>query len=163
MNAEEFGERVARERIRKGMSQQALADLISVSRGYVAQIERGKKPSEDTFTNLIAVLGIPLADFFDMEKFRKENQAAAELMAIISPSMQLVSENLEPEKMLELVNQQKENEAFVNQFLASAIDVPMPSGPYGWDELSKADRKLVQQIINRLLKKTGKEEGPQHG
>lgn len=163
MNKEELGERIARERINKGMSQKTLADTIGVSRGYIAQIERGREPSEEILVKLITILGIPITELVDFEKLKVENEALANLMEIITPSMQFMSDTLQPEEMLELVRQQQESEALVDKFISASANLPMPVGPNGWEKLSKGDRKLVQEIINRLLKTSRYGEGVENG
>ncbi len=42
LNSQDFGSRVRDRRIQEGLSQQALADRVSISRNYLSQIERGQ-------------------------------------------------------------------------------------------------------------------------
>ena len=55
--------RMCREtRIRLGITQQAVADALGVSRGYIANIEAGRaNPTLDQVDRIAAVLGIGLA------------------------------------------------------------------------------------------------------
>lgn len=163
MNAEEFGERVARERLKRGMSQQTLADTLGVSRGYIAQIERGREASKDIMANLVLALGIPIDELIDFAVVREKNEALAQLMDIVSPSIQFMSENLDPGQMLELAKEQEQNEEFFNKLIDAAGSIPAPTGPNGWETLTKGDRKLVQEIINRLLKSSRYGEGAENG
>lgn len=60
-----IGARVRDRRIELGLAQQALADLLGVTRQYVDQLERGVSAFSDARLELVARhLGLPVAYFY---------------------------------------------------------------------------------------------------
>jgi transcriptional regulator with XRE-family HTH domain len=60
-----FGEKVRKERIRKGLSQEQLADLAGVHRTYIGMIERAEKNiTLENIEKITKALGLKLSDFF---------------------------------------------------------------------------------------------------
>lgn len=63
------GENIKARRIAQGMTQQNLADAVSLGRSMIAQIERGSKiPNLLLSAALAEVLGCSLYDFLDQEE-----------------------------------------------------------------------------------------------
>jgi len=65
----EVGTRIRRQRERRGLTQQALASMVSLSRASLANIERGKqKTLLDTFVDLASALHVaPAKLLIDVE------------------------------------------------------------------------------------------------
>lgn len=54
-----FGQRIKEERLKRGLSQQELGDLLHVSKVSVCGYEKGTRtPSLDTFNKLVEILGM---------------------------------------------------------------------------------------------------------
>ncbi len=69
-----IGERIKRERKTQGMTQEALAERLNVSIGYVSQIERGiTKISLDLLGAISSILNCDVA-FFVSESALKSNE-----------------------------------------------------------------------------------------
>lgn len=61
----EIGNRIRQLRIKKGFSQEKLAELSELNTSYIGQVERGEKnPSVDTVYSIATALGIDLAYLF---------------------------------------------------------------------------------------------------
>ena len=65
----QIGERIAAYRKRRGMSQDALAGLVGMSRSWLSQVERGIHTVDrlSTLTDLAAVLRVDVADLVGRE------------------------------------------------------------------------------------------------
>src|SRR5829696_1349048 len=65
----QIGERIAAYRKRRGMSQNALAGLVGMSRSWLSQVERGIHTVDrlSTLTDLAAVLRVDVADLVGRE------------------------------------------------------------------------------------------------
>ena len=65
----QIGERIAAYRKRRGMSQDALAGLVGMSRSWLSQVERGIHTVDrlSTLTDLAAVLRVDVADLIGRE------------------------------------------------------------------------------------------------
>src|SRR3712207_5370765 len=65
----QIGERIAAYRKRRGMSQEALAGLVGMSRSWLSQVERGIHTVDrlSTLTDLAAVLRVDVADLVGRE------------------------------------------------------------------------------------------------
>lgn len=62
---EQFGGRVRELRARKGVSQEALADLAGLHRTYLGGIERGERnPSLVNIGRIADALGVPILELF---------------------------------------------------------------------------------------------------
>lgn len=151
MNPEDLGRTIGDYRVALGMSQQRVADLIGKSRGYIGQIERGKLPSEDVLVKLVTILCIPLDKVFPMAQLRELDPNLADLMDFVSPQMHLVTEIMTPEQRYELAQSQQKNADMTDRMIEAMSTVKVETGPSGWSQLNKKDRKLVQEIVNRLL------------
>ncbi|MBK5211602.1 MAG: helix-turn-helix transcriptional regulator [Coriobacteriia bacterium] len=158
MNPQELGEVFAVKREKLHMTQKQVADLIGVSRGYIGRIERGKMPSDDVFLKLVFVLQLALEEILPMSEIRAAEPGLAEMFDAVSPQMKIIGENLAPEQMLELLNAQAKHEVMIDSIIGAAAHVNIETGPNGWGKLTKGDRKLVQEIVNRLLKTKRYEE-----
>ena len=64
MDRQETGQRIARARRRRGLSQAALAGLVGRSESWLSQVERGKRPidSHTVLTQMAEVLRIDIAE-----------------------------------------------------------------------------------------------------
>jgi transcriptional regulator with XRE-family HTH domain len=61
--ARQFGKAVKELRLKKGMSQQQLADACGLDISYVGQIERGQRnPTLGVMQGLASILGVRLSD-----------------------------------------------------------------------------------------------------
>ena len=68
MGIEELGASLRQTRIRRGMSQQALADRAELSRNFVAQVERGESaPTVVTLSRLAAALATTVGELLGEE------------------------------------------------------------------------------------------------
>lgn len=68
----EVGQKIKRLRVKKGLTQEELAERTDLSKGYISQIERDlSSPSLETLFDLLEVLGCSPKDFFDDEIFQK--------------------------------------------------------------------------------------------
>jgi transcriptional regulator with XRE-family HTH domain len=73
-NLQRLGEVVRAERERRGLSQEALADLASVSRSHIGEIERGEvNLSFVTLSEISTGLGLRLGDLIDRYERRSES------------------------------------------------------------------------------------------
>ena len=63
-----FGERLREIRMKKGVSQEALAELAGLHRTYVSSIERGERNiSIVNIAKLAEALELPIRDFFPVK------------------------------------------------------------------------------------------------
>ena len=63
-----FGERLREIRTKKGVSQEALAELAGLHRTYVSSIERGERTiSIVNIAKLAEALEVPIRDFFPVK------------------------------------------------------------------------------------------------
>lgn len=78
-------------RLQKGLTQEALAELIGKSPGYVGQVERGEtNPSTNILAKIIAVLGIDANTlFFDTENNMLVSHEISIRAARLSPDKQV--------------------------------------------------------------------------
>lgn len=68
----EVGQNIKRLRVKKGLTQEELAERTDLSKGYISQIERDlSSPSLETLFDLLEVLGCSPKEFFDEEIFQK--------------------------------------------------------------------------------------------
>lgn len=157
MEANVIGLAIGTKREALGISQQALADRVGLSRPYISQVEAGtKKPADETLLKIMAALGMGYTDFGTSETVALLSREERAMMDAGMPFISKLSEYLTPKQfneVMQLLNQTNEARAAMQAHLKGE---PMPSGPDGWLNLSKEDRRLVQRIVNRLLK--GKEQ-----
>ena len=75
----DIGNRVKDLRIKKGLTQEELADRAELSKGFISQLERDlTSPSISTLVDILQCLGTDLSDFFtkDVDSqivFRKQD------------------------------------------------------------------------------------------
>lgn len=152
MDAKEFGSIVGLHRTKLGMSQKELADILGKSRSYVAQIERGKKPSEEVLNNLLAILKIPLSAVIPMDELRNASPELAQLVELAEQGFASIADDTTPEQRMKMVAHDAADDMTINEILTAVkqFDIGIEP-PNGWNKLNKTDRKLVQEIINRLL------------
>jgi transcriptional regulator with XRE-family HTH domain len=63
--AKRLGKNLKRIRIEKGVSQVAIAQSLSVSRGFISNIENGKtNPTLSTITNIAKALDVGIEEMF---------------------------------------------------------------------------------------------------
>ncbi|MGA9466407.1 MAG: XRE family transcriptional regulator [Exiguobacterium marinum] len=68
----EVGQNIKRLRIKKGLTQEELAERTDLSKGYISQIERDlSSPSLETLFDLLSVLGSSPKEFFDEDLNQK--------------------------------------------------------------------------------------------
>ena len=61
----DIGNRVKDLRIKKGLTQEELADRAELSKGFISQLERDlTSPSISTLVDILQCLGTDLSDFF---------------------------------------------------------------------------------------------------
>lgn len=61
----EIGNRIRQLRVKKGLSQEKLAELSELNTSYIGQIERGEKnPSVDTVYSIASALDVDLTELF---------------------------------------------------------------------------------------------------
>lgn len=61
----EIGNRIRQLRVKKGLSQEKLAELSELNTSYIGQIERGEKnPSVDTVYRIASALDVDLPELF---------------------------------------------------------------------------------------------------
>ena len=61
----EIGNRIRQFRIKKGFSQEKLAELSDLNMSYIGQVERGEKnPSVDIVYSIASALDVDLSDLF---------------------------------------------------------------------------------------------------
>lgn len=74
--------RIRELRDQRGLTQEALAELVETSKGYVSQMESGKRtPSGAMLEKLASALGCRVPDLYDAGDFA---DAISEIVAIIS-------------------------------------------------------------------------------
>jgi len=67
-----IGERIAKLRKAKDLSQQEFSYEAEIERSYLTHVEKGRKNiSVDTLMKITKALGISLKDFFDAKEFTK--------------------------------------------------------------------------------------------
>ena len=67
-----IGERIAKLRKAKELSQQEFSYEAEIERSYLTHVEKGRKNiSIDTLMRITKALGISLKDFFDSKEFTK--------------------------------------------------------------------------------------------
>lgn len=150
-----FGAFLGRKRQEQGLTQTALARAAGISRPYLTQIENGQRmPSEDVVQKLLVMVGAPFDQFITEVMgpgLSDEQQKAA--LSLVAPVTSLAA-HMPPEELLQFLNEMSSVERMAADMMKLAPeDMERPlGGPDGWLELSAEDRKLVQRIVNRLLK-----------
>jgi transcriptional regulator with XRE-family HTH domain len=77
----QIGERIRKERLRRGTSLRALARSVGLSASFISQIETGKcRPSVSTLYAITTELGISVEDVFDAPEAAPEGPAATGLL-----------------------------------------------------------------------------------
>lgn len=73
----EVGDRIAAYRKRRGLSQEALAGLVGMSRSWLSQVERGLRQVDrlSTLANLAAVLRVDVAELVGRDWRRARNSS----------------------------------------------------------------------------------------
>lgn len=72
---EAFGEHLKKVRNEKGLTQQALADLMETTIQTIGNLERGQHwPSHETVEELLAVLGVQPAELFGFAWGKRKNK-----------------------------------------------------------------------------------------
>lgn len=80
----EIGNRIRQLRLKKGFSQEKLAELSDLNTSYIGQIERGEKnPSVDTVHSIALALETDLAEFFQNLCTDCQNTYAAQVYSLM--------------------------------------------------------------------------------
>ena len=91
MNEKDFALRLARLRLKKGVSARDMSISIGQNQGYINNIETGKsKPSLDAFYYICEYLGVTPSEFFD-----EESSNPAKLASIIKDIKKLSDTQLD--------------------------------------------------------------------
>lgn len=132
------------------LTQKEVADSIGVSRAYITQIEMGQRwPSKPTLYALLGSLQVPPAEAIRELKLVPNDEAERvvrfiEMMERLAPAL--------PEKEMrefsEMFAADEDQYRWVGQW---ALGEPMPAAPAGWLRLNKKDRRLVQDVVTRLI------------
>ncbi len=96
----QIGEKLKRQRILMGLTQEELADRTELSKGFISQLERDlTSPSISTLTDILQCLGMTLGEFFseepedpvvfgDEDYFVKEDETLKNTIEWIIPNAQ---------------------------------------------------------------------------
>lgn len=155
-----FGQLIGYHREQRGLSQGALAKAAGISRPYLSQVEGGSRlPSDEVMQRLLVLSGAPMSEFMDKVIRPALSTAEAEAMDVLLQPYGALTKHLEPEQLLSLMESMVpiEQMAGAMQALASH-ESAAPSGPEGWIELGKEDRRLVQRLVNRLRSERTQQE-----
>jgi len=154
--ARAFGLFISKRRLDRKLSQAALAKAAGISRPYLAQIETGKRmPSDEKFQALLVALGASLEDFMrELLDGEVEAEQLESMAALIRP-FDKMQELLTPEQVSEILSVSPSADQ-LGASIAALGGIPAPSAPDGWTDLSAEDRRLVQRLVNRLSKDSGK-------
>jgi transcriptional regulator with XRE-family HTH domain len=155
---EAFGLFIAKHREARGLSQTALAKAVGISRPYLTQIEGGKRlPSDEKFIALITALGTSMEAFMREFLTGEIPDDQLESLAVLVRSFDSLQEHLGPEAMAAVIEAQPTLDQ-MSASLATLGGLPAVPGPDGWVDLVPEDRRLVQRLVNRLLKDRARKE-----
>ncbi len=91
MDKKDFGLRLSRLRLKKGISARKMSSLIRQNDGYINTIETGKNyPSMEVFFNICDYLGVTPQEFFDFD-----SADPSKLNAIIKDMKKLNAQQLD--------------------------------------------------------------------
>lgn len=94
----EVGQKIKRLRVKKGLTQEELAERTDLSKGYISQIERDlSSPSLETLFDLLEVLGCSPKEFFDEEIFQKVSYSEDDRTVYVDEERKYRTEWLIPE------------------------------------------------------------------
>jgi len=83
MNYKKLGERIRKERLAVGITQEVLSEQAGISVSFLGQVERGeRKPSLETVVNIANSLGVTV-DFLLMDSYRTSKSLVDELTYLI--------------------------------------------------------------------------------
>lgn len=156
----ELGTLMRAKRAELKISQQQLANKLGVDRTFISHIENGrKKPTEQMLFRILNALGIPLTDILTDE----EVQCLTPEMGLLLNNAQditfFLGENLEPEKNADFVHWLGGNaERIATAMQAVMTELPLQAAPSGWALLSDQERKVIQELINIILKNRKEED-----
>lgn len=72
INYKIVGNRIQSKRRMKGITQEAMAEALNFSVGFISQLERGiTKPSLDSLYDIACYLGCSTSELVDMEKYHE--------------------------------------------------------------------------------------------
>lgn len=145
-----LGLAIAKYRAERGLSQNALARAVGISRPYLTQIENGTRfPSDNTANAIFRALGVPLEQLIQehLTGAIPDDQQASLTQMI--RGYDILQQYLDPGQMEEIMASLGSMEQ-LEAALRTLQGEPMPPGPEGWLELSKEDRRLIQRLVNRL-------------
>ncbi len=147
---------IARHREQAGTSQAALARSAGISRPYLTQIENGKRmPSDEVIQKLLAGLGVSMEEVVHELLPGQIPQEQLDSLARVVRGYDALAKYLTADQIIEVTNAMGSPEQ-LEASLRNLAGEPMPGGPDGWLELTKGDRRLVQQLVNRLLRREPK-------
>lgn len=94
----DVGQKIKRLRVKKGLTQEELAERTDLSKGYISQIERDlSSPSLETLFDLLEVLGCSPKEFFDEEIFQKVSYSEDDRTVYVDEERKYRTEWLIPE------------------------------------------------------------------
>ena len=80
----EIGNRIRQLRVKKGLSQEKLAELSELNTSYIGQVERGEKnPSVDTVYRIASALQVDLPDLFKNLASGSDNSYAHKVYSLM--------------------------------------------------------------------------------
>ena len=80
----DIGEKLRLLRIRRGLTQEDMADRCELSKGFISQVERNlASPSIATLTDMLECLGSSLSQFFSEDKDEKTVFTPQDMLSLI--------------------------------------------------------------------------------
>lgn len=82
-----LGRRIAEIRIKRGLTQEKLAELTNYSTNHIAKLESARtNPSFDLLVNLSCALDVEISELFQVKENKTIKQVRTELVSIIKKS-----------------------------------------------------------------------------
>lgn len=150
IDPKEFGQFIARHRDARGLSQATLAKAAGISRPYLTQIENGRRrPSPEVLQRLLVLVGASMQQFIDDVVGASVTDEEAGALTTLLSTYDKLAEHVAPEQMLGLLESATSLQDMA-QAMGKLSHMEVITGPEGWEDLSKEDRRLVQRLVNRL-------------
>lgn len=156
-----LGQLLKEARTKQDLTQARLAREVGVSDSYLVHIEAGRRiPSEAVLRKLARALHLPPSDLIattlhadKLEHDREElhrigERRFNEALAIAQQHAITLSEEARSE--LALLYADNPYSPLPVSFTEEGEPIFTVTGPEGWSDLNKQDKRLVQQLINRL-------------
>ncbi len=143
------------------LSKKRLAREAFISDAYLVQIEQGQRtPSEKVLRRLATAMQMPPAKLLEASGVYSEEvrSGATDWVRYVNDQRDKIGVRpLSPAEADQLYSETLDSWPEDNMPSTADLPFPMPgdeqwyrSGPEGWDELSRKDQRMVQQLINRL-------------